>query len=78
MKHRHPGRFGAKDGAAEQLSRFRMQENRVVRKPVALEDFLQLRPDRIVALFAPRYAYHRNGAGAGILIDIRLLLTKAV
>ena len=36
---------------AEELSRFGLQEDRVVRHTVVFEDLLQLRPDRIVAVF---------------------------
>ena len=38
-------------GVAEELARLGMQEDRVVRDAVALEDLLQFRPDRIVLLF---------------------------
>ena len=36
---------------AEELARLGMQEDRVVRDAVVLEDLLQFRPDRIVLLF---------------------------
>lgn len=38
-------------GVAEELARFGVQKNRVVRDAVVLEDFFQFRPDRIVAFF---------------------------
>ena len=43
--------FALDFGVAEELARLGVQEDRVVRDAVALEDLLQFRPDRIVLLF---------------------------
>jgi hypothetical protein len=38
-------------GVAKELARFRMQEDRVARNPVVLEDLLQFQPDRTMVFF---------------------------